>query len=76
MSAAATKAARVRRALAGLCRNCDRPAAGEGSQCEACREANRAKYRARKAAGCPRCGAKREAGRVHCARCREAESHE
>jgi len=68
--AAQSKAERVRRALAGLCRNCPRPAAEGASQCVACQFAARARYAMRRASGCPRCGGAREAERVGCERCR------
>lgn len=69
-SATQNKAMRVRRALDGLCRGCARPAAEDASQCVACQTAARARYALRSAAGCPRCGAACEPGRVNCTRCR------
>ena len=69
-SAARNKTMRVRRALAGLCRSCPRPAAEAASQCAACQASGRAQHARRSAAGCPRCGAACEPGRVNCIRCR------
>lgn len=65
-----TKAMRVRRALAGLCRNGAHPVAGDGSQCDDCQGEAREWYAARKAEGCPRCGRPRDSRHVHCAECR------
>lgn len=69
-SAARNKTMRVRRALAGLCRNCPQTAVEAASQCAACQANGRAQHARRSAAGCPRCGAACESGRVNCARCR------